>query len=194
MREKILERDYCMNKIVLVINGKAEVGKDTLCDYVIKNYYAEKRSSITPIVEIAMRNGWDGIKTNKSRKFLSDLKRAFIDFNNLPNEYLIEEHRKFLESSNNILFVHIRETDQIDEFLKSVEGTCRYTSLLICNDEQSPISFGNNADDYVNNYSYEYVYHNIKPLGEAEMDFIVFFQKIMKDKGVCPISRKREEK
>ena len=84
-----------MNKFVIVINGRAEVGKDTLCDFIIENYRAKKISAITPILKIAYANGWDGKKDAKSRKFLSDLKRIFIDFNDLPNNYLIQEQQIF---------------------------------------------------------------------------------------------------
>jgi hypothetical protein len=181
-----------MNKIVIVINGKAEVGKDTLCDFVINHYFAEKISSITPILKIARDNGWNGTKNSKSRKFLSDLKRAFIDFNNLPNIYLVEECNRFLQSDNDILFVHIRESDQINEFLLNIKNTCVYCTLLINNmKKKKPVFWGNDSDDYVDNYRYSYTYYNIMTLEKAEKDFLVFFQKILEDLGINP--RKREQ-
>jgi hypothetical protein len=174
-----------LNKIVIVINGKAQTGKDTLCDFVINHYHAEKRSSITPILKIAKDNGWDGVKDNKSRKFLSDLKRTFIDFNNLPNKYLIEECNQFLKSSNEIMFVHIRESDQINDFLVNVKDTCHCCTLLVSNSrDNKPVLWGNDSDDKADNYPYDYIYYNIKPLEEAESDFLEFFQKLLQEKNM----------
>lgn len=179
-----------MNKIMIVINGKAEAGKDTLCDFVIHHFYAQKISSITPILRIARENGWDGSKDNQSRKFLSDLKRAFVEYNNLPNIYLQEECEKFLKSDNDILFVHIREAGQIDEFVSKVRDTCICCTLLVSNQpNKEPVLFGNDSDDCVENYEYDYHYQNIKPLEVAEKDFIDFFLAILADHDIKPRRR-----
>ncbi len=170
------------NKIVIVINGKGGVGKDTLCDIIIKHYKARKISSITPILKIARENGWDGTKTPKSRKFLSDLKRAFVEFNNLPNTYLVEEQKSFLKSDDDILFVHIRESDQISEFLDSIKGSCISTSLLIKRtNPDEPALLGNVSDDNVEDYTYEYTYNNTKSIEEAEADFMNYFEYLISD-------------
>ena len=42
-----------MNKIVIIINGRGGVGKDTLCDFAAKHYKVENISSITPIKDLA---------------------------------------------------------------------------------------------------------------------------------------------
>lgn len=182
-----------MNKIVVVINGKAEVGKDTLCDVIIKHYKAKKISAITPILKIAYENGWDGRKDNKSRKFLSDLKRTFIDFNDLPNTYLVKEQKEFLCSNDDILFVHIRESDQIDAFLDCIKGTCFTSTLLINNKKhRKPVFYGNDSDDYVDNYRYEYQYNNIHSLEEAEQEFLAYFNKILIDKGLADQIRRKD--
>jgi len=179
-----------MDKIVIVINGEAEVGKDTLCDFVISEFYAEKISSITPIVQIAKENGWDGTKDNKSRKFLSDLKRAFIDFNNLPTTYLCKEFERFLDGENDILFVHIRESDQISEFMDKIKNACACCSLLVSDRVyKKPACWGNESDDFVDSYGYDYRYQNRKPLEDAREDFLEFFQGILDDKGVCARGR-----
>ena len=66
-----------MEKIVVIINGKGGVGKDTLCDALSSKYTVRNVSSITPIKEIAQLGGWQGGKQNKDRKFLADLKKLF---------------------------------------------------------------------------------------------------------------------
>ena len=97
-----------MNKIVIIINGSGGVGKDTLCDIVGKHYSTMNVSSVDPIKEIASKNGWNGEKDSKSRKFLADLKKLFVDYNDLPQKYLFEKYNEFLANDNEILFVHIR--------------------------------------------------------------------------------------
>jgi len=184
-----------MGKIAIVINGKAGVGKDTLCDFVINNYYATKVSSITPIVKIAKDNGWDGIKDNKSRRFLSELKRVFSEYNNLPNMYLLGEIEDFLRSDNDIIFAQIREKDQIDDFIDRIKGMCACCTLLI---KTSDINFnenmiGNDSDDSTHGYSYDYVYCNDKPLVCAEQDFISYFGELLANEGVNPRKRITKE-
>lgn len=167
------------NKTVVVINGKGGVGKDTLCDFIISRFKARKVSAITPIVKIALENGWNGEKNAKSRKFLSDLKRAFSEFNNLPNTYLLNELNNFLKSDDNILFVHIREKDQIEEFLNTAKNKCTAITLLIKNSSKKEELIGNTSDDGVFDYNYDAVYDNCKPLEIAEKDFVDFFVKLL---------------
>lgn len=69
-----------MKKIVIIINGNGGVGKDTLCDFAAEKYKVTNVSAITPIREIAFQHGWKGEKTPKSRKFLADLKRIFVEY------------------------------------------------------------------------------------------------------------------
>ena len=181
-----------MDKIIIVINGKARVGKDTLCDFVIKNYYADKISSITPIINIARDNGWDGVKDKKSRRFLSELKRVFIDYNDLPNKYLLEECSDFFESNNDILFVQIREKDQINEFINCIRDKCVCCTLVINNNEEpGNVLIGNDSDDLAYDYPYDFRYFNQKKtINEAEDDFMSFFRKLLVNKGVNPRKKK----
>ena len=69
-----------MNKAVIIINGAGGVGKDTLCDAAATSYKTRNISTITPIKEIAAQCGWNGAKDNKSRKFLSDMKKGYSLF------------------------------------------------------------------------------------------------------------------
>ena len=73
-----------MEKTVIVINGAGGVGKDTLCEFAEKHFRVMNISSITPIKEIAAMCGWGGEKTDKARKFLSDLKALSIEYNDFP--------------------------------------------------------------------------------------------------------------
>jgi len=166
-------------KLIIVINGKAQAGKDTLCDIVIKNYKAKKISSIAPFAKIAKENGWDGVKDNKARKLLSDLKRAFAEFNDLPTTYLVQESEGFAAGDDDILFVHIRESDQISAFLDRVKGLCAATTLLVTREGDTAL-LGNVSDDNVRDYRYEFEYNNIQELENVESDFLHFFEEMLK--------------
>ena len=158
-----------MRKAVIIINGNGGVGKDTLCEFAGAAYRTQNISSVTPIKEIASRYGWRGEKDSRSRRFLADLKRVFSEYNDLPCRYLEEEYRKFLESDAQLLFVHIREGEEIDKFKRHVDIPC--ITLLIRR--------GNASDDNVEKYAYDYCYDNDRELTEAKDDFVRFLQDIL---------------
>jgi len=167
-----------MKKKVVIINGKGGVGKDTLCDIVSKKYCVSNVSSITPIKQIAQMGGWKGGKENKDRKFLADLKKLFVEYNDLPFCYLKEEMNLFLQKEQTVLFVHIREIEEIKKFLEYAlsKGVLCKTLLVTRKQEQNKI-YGNEADDMAEQYSYDAVYHNDMPLEQTEKDFMLFFEK-----------------
>lgn len=164
-----------MRKLVIVINGSAGVGKDTICRLVGKHYSVMNISSVDPIKKIAADNGWDGRKDEKSRKFLADLKQLFVDFNDLPQKYLIEKYQEFLQGDKEILFVHIREPKEISKFKSSVGESC--VTLLVRGRADTKKEWNNSADADVENYQYDFYYLNDKSLDELKKDFIEFFER-----------------
>lgn len=152
-----------MKKLVIVINGSGGVGKDTLCDSLRTIYRVTNISAITPIKNIAKMCGWNGEKDEKSRRFLANLKRVFAEYNDLPNNYLVEEYRKFVSNDMEILCVHIREKDQIEKFLKSI-ALPSITLLIKRNIKLPKGKIGNDADDRVEEYCYDYVFDNSDPV------------------------------
>lgn len=163
-------------KLVIVINGKGGAGKDTLCESIGAEYSVVNISAITPIKEIARKYGWNGEKDEKSRRFLADLKRAFADYNDLPNRYLQEEYQKFREGQSEILFVHIRESDQIAKFVNSVDLPC--VTILVTRDLGNG-RYGNDADDGVADYTYDYEFDNNGSLEESAERFRALIRSIM---------------
>lgn len=167
-----------INKIVIIINGKGGVGKDAFCEVTSRYYKVKTISSITPIKEIAKANGWNGKKDKKSRKFLSDLKRVFIEYNDLPNKYLLHQYRDFInDKETEILFVHIREADEIQKFKQQIECCC--VSLLVENPLIDITYFGNDSDDLVNSMDYDYCFINDIPLSRMETKVVEFVKAII---------------
>lgn len=158
-------------KIVIIINGTGGVGKDTICSMVALHYKCLNVSSIDPIKKIAIAAGWNEEKNEKGRKLLSDLKRICTEYNDLPYNYLESYYERFLKDENEVLFVHIREPNEIQRFKKIVR--VKVVTLLIKGKEY--VQYGNKSDDGVDNYPYDYIYYNTKSLDELEDDFMRFF-------------------
>ena len=169
-----------MKKAVIVINGSGGVGKDTLCDLASKHFKVYNVSSITPIKEIATLCGWDGSKDDKSRKFLADLKRISIEYNDYPTAWAKERYKEFLLSKNEIMFLHIREPEEIFKFVLATENMAK-TLLVRGGNRMTKTSYGNSADDSVEQYEYDYYYVNEKTLDEAEEEFCALLGEILEE-------------
>ena len=167
-----------MKKVAIVINGAGGVGKDTLCDLAAKHFKVRNISSVDPIKDIAKMCGWDGTKDDRSRRFLSDLKKLTVDYNDFPTVWASARYREFLTSEYEILFVHIREAEEIAKFVKATDGAAR-TLLIRGGDRMKKSSYGNVSDDLVENYNYDYYFVNDKTLPEAERDFANLMAQIL---------------
>ena len=90
----------------------------------------------------------------------------------------MEKYHQFSESGAQILFVHIREGEEIDKFKRQVKLPC--VTLLV---RRSSVrqQWGNASDDDVEKYDYDYCYDNDKEFAQAEPDFQHFLTGIMRD-------------
>lgn len=145
-----------MNKI-FVINGNGGVGKDLFIEFVKDICYNKvySISSIAPIKELAKTGKWDGkTKDKKSRKLLSELKKLFTEFNDLPLDYMLSSLEK-IEDNNNIIFFHIREPSEIEKLKSKVDGL--FTVLI---DKEDKENWDNSSDNEVYNYAYDIIIYN----------------------------------
>ena len=147
------------NKQVFIINGMARSGKDTFVDLVterlpigaVMNY-----SSIDKIKEIAKKIGWDGRKTERDRKFLSDLKVLCTGYNDLPFRSLRHKVEEFYEDHYaKMLFLHIREPEEIER----AKEAFRAKTISIIRPSIEQIT-SNMADAGVFDYDYDFVIEN----------------------------------
>lgn len=96
---------------VIVINGAATVGKSTfvsLCHEIDPRVI--ETSTVDFVKEIALQAGWNGIKDEAGRRFLSELKDAMEHYYDIPNKSVgdfIKTH------SDNIIFVNAREPHNV---------------------------------------------------------------------------------
>ena len=168
-------------KQVVIINGKGGVGKDFLCDIVGKYYKTKVISVVDEVKRIAETCGWKGEKTPEARKFLSDLKLALEKYNSSPLISVFEKLNTFIQEEDEILFIHMREKNDIETIKQLVNFTgmgksLSITTLLVERDGLSDNIYGNVADDNVNDYNYDYVYKNNCSLDKVENNFIKYFE------------------
>ncbi len=167
-------------KLTIVINGGGGVGKDTLCRIAEKAWKVRNRSSITPIKDLAKQCGWNGEKTDCARKFLSDLKALTIAYSDYPLRWMMREYEEFLASDEEIMFVHIREPQEIAKFVRMTGGKAK--TLLVrggARMAKKAGKYGNTSDDDVENYAYDFVYVNDTSLDEAEPKFLAFLREMV---------------
>lgn len=106
--------------LTFIINGTPGSGKDTFVD-IFKNYWkygdVYNFSSVDRVKEAAKILGWDSnVKTEKDRKFLSDLKSLSDSYNDQSFNLMTKQY-KYLENNGNledIIFYHIREPHNIE--------------------------------------------------------------------------------
>lgn len=147
-------------KQVFIINGSGGVGKDLFVDMVNRNlqpgHSVMNYSSVDKVKEIAKMIGWDGGKTEKDRKMLSDLKLLCTEYNDMPFACMTNAYEMFKDNpSYDMLFLHIREPKEIER-AKNAFGA--KTILVVRNSVEHITS--NMADAGVNDYEYDILINN----------------------------------
>lgn len=160
-----------MNKHVFIINGSGGVGKDTFVKLVgIKMNDIHKGfgtvwnySSVKKVKDIAKQVGWDGGKTEKDRKFLSDLKVLISEYSDAPFNDMKDVYNEFLDDDKSyFLFFHIREPKEIERAAREFSAR----TVLVIRDDVKHIE-SNMADKNVFNYEYDYIICN-----NSSMDYL----------------------
>ena len=144
-----------MEKQVIIINGTGGSGKDTFVEFVSKYAKIFNFSSVDKVKEIAKAIGWDGQKTEKDRKFLSDLKRLTTEYNDMAFNSVKEAVNLFNNSDNEIMFIHIREPEEIKRAVSSFGAK----ALLVRREGLASIT-SNYSDASVENYEYDFIIKN----------------------------------
>lgn len=158
-----------MNKQIFIINGSGGVGKSTFCRMVeeslplfvdkfdgVRIMPVKTISSVTQIKKIAEFVGWNAkFKTEKDRKFLSDLKNLCSEYNDFPFKYITAQVKSFRESNKYVLFIHSREPKEIERVKQAFDAK----TILIKRDNVKHIT-SNKSDREVFDYDYDIVINN----------------------------------
>lgn len=168
-----------LDKHIFIINGSGGVGKDTFVELVstelnnrLKRFHTvENFSSVDKVKEIAKEIGWNGGKSEKDRKFLSDLKILTSDYCDMPFRTMVDKVNSFYnDEKSKFLFLHIRETEEISRAVDKFHAK----AILVVRDSVAHITT-NVSDRNVFAYKYDYIIDNngtIEELAGKAKNFI----------------------
>jgi len=129
-------------------------------------------SSVDNIKKIAITMGWQGGKTEKDRKFLSDLKDLSTEYNDMPFKTMVATINLFKSHTEyEVLFLHIREIPEVKRMIEY----CGAKTLLVKSNRVAPID-SNWADANVNQYEYDYTVYNNGSLEDLEKQVLEFIE------------------
>lgn len=185
---------------VVIINGKPQSGKDTFCKYA-QGYCNDDESantliisSVDPLKEMLTQLGWDGTKTDKIRDMLMDMKQLWVQNQDGPTMFLfnnILEFHKACTGEDNIVFVHIREPEEIKKLVNALTGFesmgIDVISLLIIRgsgeDTPNQPAETRRSDDeaLINNYEYDVTINNDEDLIKLQELAAEFVDKLLED-------------
>ncbi len=158
-----------MEKEIVIINGTGGSGKDTFVSFASKYAKVFNFSSIDKVKEIATMIGWNGAKTEKDRKFLSDLKSLTTKYNDMAFNSIKEAVDTFTNSDDEVMFIHIREPEEIQRAVSAFNAKTLLVKRVGLKNIES-----NYSDASVENYNYDFVIENntLEDLENQAKDFI----------------------
>ena len=152
-------------KKVIIQNAVGGSGKDTLATLLNKCIPTTKYSIIDLVKQSALTLGWDGGKTEKDRKFLSDLMDLATAYNDSPYKdvcAIVSDFKNdYIETE--ILIIDMRDPKDITRAVEDFGAN----TLLIRNPKVAEIE-SNHADANVENYEYDYIIENDGTLDQLE--------------------------
>lgn len=113
-------------------------------------------STVDLVKSLAVKAGWDGTKTPKNRKFLSDLKQLLIEWDDIPYKDVIKTAQNKREDLDAYgithtlyVFIQCREPEEIQKFVDRVGA---HTVFVSREDHEIPT---NESDIATYKYDYE---------------------------------------
>lgn len=170
----------------LIVNGVPRSGKDTFCEMCLKqlNGRGTVISTVDFVKEVATFCGWDGEKSPRNRKFLSDLKDLLTEWAQVPYNDVIKKAEAFADDlkvngveGEPVIFVMCREPAEIKRFEELVGAK----SILVHRTEMENLEQSNHADSEVFNHSYHIEIYNDSSLETLEMlstEFLIYCKEV----------------
>ena len=170
---------------MVIVNGQPTSGKTKFIELCLEELKGrgEETSSIDYVKHLATEHfNWDGKKTPKSRKFLSDLKDLLTEWDDIPYKKILKAFKAFeyefeqfgVNHDDAVFFVTCREPKEIQKFKDRLDAK----TLLIRRAVVESSSQSNHADSNVFNYKYDYVINNNGNLNELKGKAKGFLQLI----------------
>jgi guanylate kinase len=173
---------------IVIINGTGGAGKDTfvtMCKDVLGAESVFNISTVDFVKEVATMCGWDGTKTPKNRKFLSDLKDLLTEWDDIPLKKIMAEAVSCSACAEilgkldkSVLFIHCREPKEIEKLVRVFQDDV--ATLLIRRSEAEAVKQINHADNDVFHYAYDYTIYNDSTLSWLRNEAVVFLRDYLK--------------
>lgn len=171
-------------KMVLITNGSGGCGKDTMAEIMNKYVDIKKISSIDVFKQMLLGYTIDYIavhgKDEKYRKLLSSVKSAFVEFNDLPYNTILNQIIEFTQTKEQVLLIDIREPEEIQKIVDTVQQTMElpiHTILVINNNV--PVIETVKSDNAVFDYApYDYVVDNSETLEALEQSVVTLLNDL----------------
>ena len=165
-------------KKIYITSGVGRSGKDTFCEFISKYIPTYKYSIVDLPKEAAKVLGWDGGKTEKDRKFLSDVMDLSTDYNDAPFKDVLSLVTDFKNSKDfdeyDVLIIDMRDPKDI---ARAVE-TFGAETILVRKPDAKKIE-SNHADRDVENYKYDYIIENDGTLEQLQNVAEFFVREII---------------
>ncbi len=162
---------------IWIVNSYPKAGKTTFEKFVQEIYDGPciLLSTMDRVRTIAFDLGWNGEKTPKDRKFLSDLKRILMEWQDIPFQRTLQEIRRAQHyfKEDPLIFVDCREPTEIQRFVDEVSAKTIFVSRpQVANLQQS-----NESDAHVGDFVYDIVISNegsLDDLKHRAVEFVEF--------------------
>ena len=165
-------------KKIFILNGVGTSGKGEFVARVSKYIPTLKYSTVDLPKEAAKVLGWDGGKTEKDRRFLSDIMDLSTDYNDAPFKDVLSLVTDFKNNKDyaeyEVLIIDMRDPKDI---ARAVEDFGAET-ILIRNPNVKKIE-SNHADRDVENYEYDYIIENDGTLEQLEEVVKIFIRDML---------------
>ena len=171
-------------KKIFIQNSVGGSGKDTWAGLIGKYISTHKYSIVDLPKEAARILGWDGGKTEKDRKFLSDVMDLSTEYNDAPFRDVMSVVDDFKSNliEDEVIFIDMRDPKDI---ARAVE-TFGAETILIRNPNVKKIE-SNHADANVEKYEYDYIIENNGSLEQLDWVAKEFVDNIINGAGIMPM-------
>jgi len=155
---------------VYFINGQAEAGKDTFLYRVSeelkkKGIKVYNYSTIDDIKNFLSYLGIDtSMKDTKLRNLMSDMKDLLTEYDDIPNKMaasFINFHLRDKNNSNDIIFVHCRESENIKNIEKRISDIVRpedIKSILLRRNGHNVSDCIKDSQESIEKHEYDIIY------------------------------------
>lgn len=151
---------------IYIVNGAAGSGKTTFEDYICTKIYPYgfKVSTIDFIKKLATQCGWEGTKTPKDRKMLSDMKDILTEWGDVPikavnnavEDFTYDLIKNDFSITKAVIFIDCREPEEIEKLKKIYNAK----TILVRRESAEKAPTSNHADANILKFDYDLILWN----------------------------------